>query len=73
MRDTAEAEFDCVNYLVDHHLAEVVLLLCIMMNDENETVQIADLVESKLTCSSSISAAIARPSSSPSRSSGRRP
>ena len=27
MRDAAEAEFDRVNYLVDHHLTEVMLLL----------------------------------------------
>lgn len=42
MRDTAEAEFDRVNHLVDHHLTKVVLLLCLAMN--NEKVQIADLV-----------------------------
>jgi hypothetical protein len=44
MRDTAEAEFDRVNHLMDYHLTKVVLLLCLAMNNENETVQIEDLV-----------------------------
>ena len=36
MRNAAEAEFDRVNYLVDHYLTEVMLLLYPPMNNEKK-------------------------------------